>query len=156
MDPNRLILLLLNVVLLCIGFALGYFFNLQLEPVLISVNPILAGSLLALGFFVLSTAFFGNLTPILFLYLGLVNSSLLLVNPVGVIALCFACAMASSGGNFLGEKAGLDMNAKESLSSHKKEAIAFLAISIAFGAIAGFLFSLELGFVIPTGFQLQI
>lgn len=147
MNANNLIVFLLNVVLLSIGFGLGLF--LEVNADIPAYIPMLwGGVVVALGFFVLSLAFFGYITPLLFMFLGVSLSSVLTQNPTGVVAYSITALVASTSGNILGEAMQKEMNSKEK-KPLDRQALIFLAASILLGIAAGFIFSANIPLSIP-------
>ncbi|GEM_PF-3353732 len=145
MDPNKFILTLLNVVLLFLGLLGGLFFKLSASPLYFGLNsPVFTGIIIAFSYFVLSIAFFGMLTPVLFLFIGVVYSSSVISNPLGVLALIIAATFGSSVGNTLGEATNRDINQKENLSAYRDRVIIGVVIAIILGAIAGYIFGLNI------------
>lgn len=143
-----MIVFLLNVVLLSIGLGLGFFFDLGVQP-LAFVPTLWGGIVVALAFFVLSLAFFGYITPLLFLYFGISMSSVITQNPTGLIAYSLTALVASSGGNILGESMQKEMNSKEK-KPLDRQALMLLGLSIILGVAAGFVFAANIPIPIPT------
>lgn len=148
MNANNLIVFLLNVVLLSIGLGAGLFLGLAVQP-LAFVPTLWGGVVVALGFFVLSLAFFGYITPLLFLYFGISMSSVLTQNPAGLVVYSLTALVASSAGNLLGEAMQKEMNSKEK-KPLDRQAIALFALSALIGLAAGFVFQANIPLSIPT------
>ena len=148
MNANNLIVFLLNVVLLSIGLGLGFFLSISVQPLLF-VPTLWGGVVVALSFFVLSLAFFGYITPLLFLYFGISMSSVLTQNPAGLIVYSLTALVASSSGNILGEAMQKEMNSKEK-KPLDRQAIMFLGLSVILGIAAGFIFQAHIPIVLPA------
>ena len=144
METNKLIILLLDIVLFGAGTTIGLFFNLGFAPLAGGANQIVLGVLFAFSFFVLSIAFFGFFSPVLFFLLGLMESSVFLTNPAGVLAFMIAGLVSSNAGSMLGQAANREINTGRNLLEDKKIIIAALVIGLVLGALAGYLFGLNL------------
>lgn len=144
MDPNRFILILLNIVLFSLGVGLGAILELNLTPLDFGFGPVIGFAIISFGFFVLSAGFFGMLTPVLFLYLGLVESGVIVQNPIGVVFLLIATSISSATGNILGEAAGKDLNGVKSLSEYSTTIALGVVLSLLVAATAGFIYGLEI------------
>lgn len=148
MNANNLIVFLLNVVLLSIGLGAGFFLELGIG-VLGFVPALWGGVVVALAFFTLSLAFFGYITPLLFLYFGVSMSSALAQNPVGLAAYSLTALVASSSGNIIGEAMQKEMNSREK-KPLDRQALTLLGLSVVLGLAAGFVFQANIQVPLPA------
>ena len=124
---------------------MGIFFGITASPPSFGFSAVFYAPIIAFGFFVLSSAFFGMLSPLLFLFFGLAYSTALVQNPVGVTAMLVSLVLASYFGNILGEAAEKDLNKKAAIAGYRKKVFFGAAFAVAAAALAGYVFELNLG-----------
>ncbi len=142
---NQLILALLNVSLFFIAIAASYYLNFGLSPFSLKAHPAIEMFFLAMVFFVLSAAYSGLISPIIFLYYGLISAGILKTNPSGIALTVFPLLIVSYAGSLTGHYSGLDLAEKENMFSHKKQLLALFFAGIILAIITGFLFAFLAG-----------
>ncbi len=140
---NQLILGLLNLVFFLAGLAI--FFNFGIKPFFLNIHPVVDLVVLTGGVFILSVLYSGLLTPVVFLYVGIVDSALLLTNPIGVVLSCIPLLFASYAGSITGSFAKEDLDERKNLFEQKKKILLVFGLSLLLAIIFGLVFDFLLG-----------
>jgi len=155
MNENQLVIQPLNAIFYLVGIAAGVFLALEFMPFSIGLGSIFDLLVLTVAMFLLSIIFSSYLTPLVFLYLGAVNSSLFFSNPIGLIAYIVPLVIASYAGGVAASSASMDFNGEGNFFDGWKGIAAFFGIAVflalVLGAIMGFLPSYDSVYAIFFG-----
>jgi hypothetical protein len=143
MNENQLIIQPLNIVLFIVGLGAGIFFAVQYAPVSIGLGVVFDLIVISVAVFLLSIIFNGYLSPLVFLYLGLVNSKLILSNPIGVIGYLIPLVIASYAGGIAANYASMDMNGEGNFFQHWKVIAGLLVLAV----VAATIWAVVMGFL---------
>ncbi|GEM_PF-3435971 len=121
------------------GIAIGFFLRLSVPQIAFNFSPAIDLLLLSLLVLVFSMLFFGKITPLLFLVIGLMQAGLVEKMPVVMLVQAVPLFLMGFTGTLLGRRLFEDLKGGDNVYSYKRELLKWFAISIIVAAIIGLL-----------------
>lgn len=138
-----LIYVLPAIAFFILGVAISIFLGVEGASFSFGIHPAVDFLALAGGVFVLSIPFFGYLSPLVLLLVGIASKPLFDTNPLAVILLIVPLALAAHAGGLTGRFVHEDMNGKSNLFEHNMQIFkalgAALVVAVVFGIAVDFL-----------------
>jgi hypothetical protein len=123
-----------------IGLIAGIYYNIDLGIALPVLNDFANLIIITLSVFVLSVLFFGYLSPILFMAIGIINSQLYAVQGIISVSFIAPLILASFAGAMLGTALKKEIDGKENILEYKKPFVLSLVGALVFAIIVAMLF----------------
>lgn len=138
MQAERILILLFSVAFFIVGLAASYYLDMRFPALTLGMHPSVDFALLAFGVFLFSILFFGYLSPVVLLIVGLTQGQVMAEHPLLVMLGFVPLLIASYVGGLTGRYVYLDLQGKANLFELRKRIVLSVAAALAIAVVFGF------------------